>query len=57
MSDKEKVLKMIQDLNDMSVKYLSNTNLYMKISTAERLLRDIRGTLEFIEEKSNNDKR
>lgn len=57
MSDKEKVLKMIQDLNDISVKYLSNTNLYMKISTTERLLRDIHGTLEFIEEKSNNDKR
>ena len=57
MSDKEKVLKMIQDLNDISVKYLSNTNLYMKFSTTERLLRDIHGTLEFIEEKSNNDKR
>lgn len=56
MSDKEKILGMIQELNDISVKYLSNVNLYMKISTAEKLLGDIRGTIEFIEENKNNDK-
>ena len=52
--NKEKISNMIKDLEDMSTRYMYNTLLYMKINTVIRLLKDIKSTVDFIEEKDND---
>ena len=51
IKDRDKIRDVVKMLDDMSTKYLTNTNLYMKINTTKRLLQDIESTIEFIEEE------